>query len=92
MWEKENIKALKEAAGIAEKIDTKLKKKKKKSGPNPLSCLKKKKKPKTEISKGAKDNKSDRVKKRKKMKIATHVKEALVAEIKNKQIENSKTS
>ncbi|XP_053988703.1 rRNA-processing protein UTP23 homolog [Hylaeus anthracinus] len=82
-WETENIKTLKEAAGLTEKSELKLKKKRKKSGPNPLSCLKKKKKPQTEISNNTTGKKSGKVKKRKKMKIAAHVKEALVAEIKN---------
>lgn len=89
-WEKENIKTLKEAAGIAENTQVKLKKKKKKGGPNPLSCLKKKKKPQTGVSKNLKETKSGKVKKRKKPKIAAHVKEALVAEVKNKQLEKSK--
>lgn len=83
-WEIQNIKTLKETAGLPEKLDLKLKKKRKKKGPNPLSCLKKKKKPQTETSNNTTENKTGRVKKRKKIKIATHVKETLVAEIKNK--------
>ncbi|CAK9830915.1 rRNA-processing protein UTP23 homolog [Anthophora retusa] len=91
-WEKENIKTLKEAAGIVESTKLKLKKRRKKGGPNPLSCLKKKKKPQTEVSKITKENKSGRIKKRKKMKIATHIKEALVTEVMKKQLEKTKTS
>ncbi|XP_076244636.1 rRNA-processing protein UTP23 homolog [Calliopsis andreniformis] len=83
-WEKENIKTLKKAAGLAEKSELKPTKKRKKGGPNPLSCLKKKKKPQTETSKNTIEKKSGRVKKRKKIKIAAHVKEALMAEIKDK--------
>lgn len=82
-WEKENIKTLKRVAGIKEDIEEKPKKKRKKGGPNPLSCLKKKKKPQVQpIS--AVSQKSGKVKKRKKMKIASHIKEALVTELKNK--------
>ena len=85
-WEKENMRTLKEAAGLVEQPDLKLKKKQKKKGPNPLSCLKKKKKKKqqTDISKNTAATKSGRVKKRKNMKIAAHVKDALITEIKNK--------
>jgi U3 small nucleolar RNA-associated protein 23 len=80
-WEKENVKVLRKQAGLEEK-DSKLKKKKKKGGPNPLSCLKKKKKP--EITKVNKNStKSGRVKKRK-IKIAPHIKEALLTELKSK--------
>ncbi|KAG6802397.1 rRNA-processing protein UTP23 [Apis mellifera caucasica] len=81
--EKENIKILKEAAGIIEKVEVKFRKKKKK-GPNPLSCLKKKKKTQTNILKNTNEKNSGKVKKRTKIKIAAHIKEALVAEIKNK--------
>ncbi|CAL7946149.1 unnamed protein product [Xylocopa violacea] len=90
-WEKENIKTLKQVAGIAEETQVKLKKKKK-SGPNPLSCLKKKKKRQIELPKNVKENKSGKVRKRKKMKIAAHIKEALVAEVKNKQLEKNISS
>lgn len=86
-WEKENIKTLKEAAGMIEQTEVRLKKKKRKGGPNPLSCLKKKKKPQTEAVKNITAKKSNKVQKRKKKKIAPHIKEVLVAEIKNKQIE-----
>ncbi|CAD1480366.1 unnamed protein product [Heterotrigona itama] len=90
-WEKENIKVLKEVAGITDGTEVKLKKKKKKSGPNPLSCLKKKKnKTRVEVSRNIKEKTSGTIKKRKKMKITTHIKEALIAEIKNKQLENKK--
>lgn len=83
-WEKENIKTLKRAAGIEENVEQKPKKKRKKGGPNPLSCLKKKK-PKVQITSTAMSKKSGKVKKRKKIKIATHIKEALLTELKNKK-------
>ncbi|KYN07622.1 PREDICTED: rRNA-processing protein UTP23 homolog [Cyphomyrmex costatus] len=79
-WEKENVKALRKQAGLEEK-ETKLKKKKKKGGPNPLSCLKKKKKPEAILKKNG--IKSGKVRRRK-SKIAPHIKEALLAELKNK--------
>lgn len=79
-WEKENVKVLREQVGLEQK-ETKLKKRKKK-GPNPLSCLKKKKKPETTILK-KNGTKSGKVRKRK-IKVASHVKEALLAELKNK--------
>lgn len=81
-WEKENCEALRKQAGMGEEKD-KYKKKKKKGGPNPLSCLKKKKKPET-ISK---NKKSIKIRK-KKIKIASHIKEALISELKNKQEQN----
>lgn len=81
-WQKENIKALEKQAGIMQEKDGKLKKKKKKGGPNPLSCLKKKKKPETIIS-SKNGIKSGKVRKRK-IKIAPHIKEAFVAELKKK--------
>lgn len=81
-WQKENIRALEKQAGIMQEKDSKLKKKKKKGGPNPLSCLKKKKKPETIIS-SKNDIKSGKVRKRK-IKIAPHIKEALVTELKKK--------
>lgn len=80
-WQKENIKVLEKQAGIMQEKDGKLKKKKKKGGPNPLSCLKKKKKPETILSKNG--IKSGKIRKRK-IKIASHIKEALVTELKNK--------
>ncbi|XP_031827298.1 rRNA-processing protein UTP23 homolog [Nomia melanderi] len=83
-WEKENIKTLKKVAGLEDKTEHKLRKKRKKGGPNPLSCLKKKKKPQTGISNNTTGTKSGRVRKRKKIKLASHVKEILVREIKNK--------
>ncbi|EFN83695.1 rRNA-processing protein UTP23 homolog [Harpegnathos saltator] len=83
MWEKENIKTLKKQAGIVEE-ENKRKRKKKKGGPNPLSCLKKKKKIKpTVLNKTS--TKSNKVKKRKKIKIAPHIKEALMAELRNNE-------
>lgn len=82
-WEKENVKTLKRAAGIAEETEEKPKKKRKKGGPNPLSCLKKKKK--TEVGTSKAKEKSGKVKKRRKTKLAAHVKEALIAEIANKK-------
>lgn len=80
IWQKENIKILQKQAGIMQE-DGKLKKRKKKGGPNPLSCLKKKKKPETILNKGTK---SSKVRKRK-IKIAPHIKEVLVAELTNKR-------
>lgn len=90
-WEKENIKTLKEAAGLAEISESKIKKKRKKGGPNPLSCLKKKKKPQTEISKSTTSKASGKVRKRKRTKIAAHIKEALVTEVKNKSTAKGKS-
>ncbi|KAL6442337.1 hypothetical protein ACFW04_002531 [Cataglyphis niger] len=82
MWQKENIKILQEQAGIVQEKDGKLKKRKKKGGPNPLSCLKKKKKSETIIS-SKNGTKSGKIRKRK-IKIAPYIKEALVTELKNK--------
>lgn len=79
-WEKENIKVLRKQAGLEEKV-SKLKKRRKKGGPNPLSCLKKKKKPETTLKKNS--TKSGKIRKRK-IKIAPHIKEALLTELKNK--------
>ncbi|CAL1688189.1 unnamed protein product [Lasius platythorax] len=81
-WQKENVKVLQQQAGIVQEKDGKLKKRKKKGGPNPLSCLKKKKKPETILRKNG--TKSGKVRKRK-IKIASHIKEALVTELKNKR-------
>lgn len=78
-WEKENVKILRKQAGLEEK-ESKMKKKKKKGGPNPLSCLKKKKKPETIVTKNG--TKSGKVRKRK-IKVASHIKEALLMELKN---------
>ncbi|XP_012532593.1 rRNA-processing protein UTP23 homolog [Monomorium pharaonis] len=80
IWEKENVKVLREQAGLEEK-ESKLKKKKKKGGPNPLSCLKKKKKLASTINKNG--TKSGKVRKRK-IKIAPHVKDVLLTELKSK--------
>ncbi|XP_071554114.1 rRNA-processing protein UTP23 homolog [Temnothorax nylanderi] len=79
-WEKENVKVLRKQAGLEEK-ESKMKKKRKKGGPNPLSCLKKKKKPETIILNKS-GTKSGKVRKRK-IKIASHVKEALLTELKS---------
>lgn len=82
IWEKENIKVLKQQAGIPEEKKSISKKRKRKGGPNPLSCLKKKKKSeKTVLTKS--NRKVDKVRKRKKIKIAAHVKEALLTELKS---------
>lgn len=81
IWQKENVKILQKQAGIMQEKDGKLKKRKKKGGPNPLSCLKKKKKPETILNK--KGTKSGKVRKSK-IKIAPHIKEALIAELTNK--------
>lgn len=73
-YENNKIKALKEQSGIQESLD-KPKKKKKKGGPNPLSCKRRKQKSetagrvvKTEVEKP----------KRKKIRIPQHVKEELL--------------
>ncbi|XP_017888977.1 rRNA-processing protein UTP23 homolog [Ceratina calcarata] len=89
-WERENMKVLKEAAGFTKETQVTVKKKKKKGGPNPLSCLKKKKKP--QLTKNIKEKKSGKVRKRKKIKVAAHIKEVLVAEVKNRQVEKNKIS
>lgn len=80
VWEKDNVKILRKHAGLEEK-ESKMKKKKKK-GPNPLSCLKKKKKPETISNKN--NIKSGKVRKRK-IKIASHIKETLLTELKNER-------
>lgn len=80
IWEKNNIELLRKQAGIVEEI--KLKKKRKKGGPNPLSCLKKKKKPETTVQSKS-GTKSGKFRKRKKIKIAPHIKEALITEFKS---------
>lgn len=82
-WQKENIKVLQEQVGIVQEKYDKLKKRKKMGGPNPLSCLKKKKKPEIIIS-SKNGTKSGKIRKRK-IKIAPHIKEALVTELKNKR-------
>ncbi|XP_070170282.1 rRNA-processing protein UTP23 homolog [Polyergus mexicanus] len=82
-WQKENIKVLQEQAGIIQQKDDKLKKRRKMGGPNPLSCLKKKKKPEIIIS-SKNGTKSGKIRKRK-IKIASHIKEALITELKNKR-------
>lgn len=80
--EKENIETLKKEAGLSNEPEVKHKKRKK-GGPNPLSCLKKKKKPQVTTS-ASQEKKSGKIRKRKKIKIAPHIKEALIAEISNK--------
>lgn len=82
IWEKENVETLKKEAGLVKEPEPK-KKKRKKGGPNPLSCLKKKKKPQVTTTK-SEQKKSGKVKKKKKIKIAPHVKEALIAELSKK--------
>lgn len=77
-WEKENVETLKKAAGIQQESLVKQNRKKRNSGPNPLSCLKKRVKPRTENAQSMIGKNSGKVKKRKKVKIAAHVKEALV--------------
>lgn len=81
-WEKENVKALRRQAGMVEEKEEKYKKKKKKGGPNPLSCLKKKKK--SEIITNKNNTKSGKVRK-KKIKIASHIKEALMCDARTKK-------
>ncbi|XP_033219435.1 rRNA-processing protein UTP23 homolog [Belonocnema kinseyi] len=72
----QTIKILKEKSGLAE-TEIKIKKKRKRGGPNPLSCKKKQKK-NLEIQ-SAKT--SGKVRKRKRIKLPAHVKEALKAQI-----------
>lgn len=79
MWEKENVKALRKQAGLEKEIKMK---KRKKGGPNPLSCLKKKKKSETILNKNG--TKSGKVRKRK-IKVALHIKEALLTELKSER-------
>lgn len=74
--EKELVKHLKQQNGIVEEDKFKFKKKKKK-GPNPLSCKKKKSKPQQPISKAKETTKELEKKRRKKIRVAKHVKEAL---------------
>ncbi|KAK2582628.1 hypothetical protein KPH14_004910 [Odynerus spinipes] len=81
-WEKENMQALKKEAGLLNEAEPK-RKKRKKSGPNPLSCLKKKKKPQV-ATPASEQKKSGKIRKKKKIKMASHVKEALIAELSNK--------
>jgi len=78
-WQIERIKILRKQAGIEQKEIT-LRKKKVKGGPNPLSCLKKK----TKLETNKNDTKSGKVRKRK-MKIAPHIKEALLTELKSER-------
>ncbi|XP_015610300.1 rRNA-processing protein UTP23 homolog [Cephus cinctus] len=72
--QEETLKVLKEKSGLAEESDVRSKKKRKKGGPNPLSC-KKKKKSATETATNT--NKTGKVRKRKRVKLATHIIEAL---------------
>lgn len=72
----QTIKILKEKSGLAE-TEIKTKKKRKKGGPNPLSCKKKQKK-NLEIQPA---KTSGKVRKRKRVKLPAHVKEALKAQI-----------
>ncbi|XP_043285486.1 rRNA-processing protein UTP23 homolog [Venturia canescens] len=73
--QEETIKSLKQISGLATETETKPKKKRKKGGPNPLSVKKKQKKvPEKGI---AQKKTSGKVRKRKKVKISSHVKEAL---------------
>lgn len=81
VWEMEKLNVLKKQAGI-EKKEGKKKRKNRSGNANPLSCLKKKKKAQpTEPSKTS--TKSGKIRKRK-IKIAPHIKEALMTEIRNK--------
>ncbi|XP_020286624.1 rRNA-processing protein UTP23 homolog [Pseudomyrmex gracilis] len=84
VWEKENVELLRKKAGIINENNSKLKKKKKKGGPNPLSCLKKKKKPQPPAVSSKTGIKSGKVRKKKNIKIAAHVKDALATELKSK--------
>jgi len=74
--QQETIKSLLQTSGLATEEQSKPKKKRKKGGPNPLS-VKKKKKPSAVMQKSA--NTSGRIRKRKKVKLPTHIKEVLKA-------------
>lgn len=78
--QEKTLNTLKEKFGLKSDTDLKLKKKRKKGGPNPLSCKKKKKKNVGENTglNGKNVGKSDgKVRKRKRIKLPAHVKEAL---------------
>ncbi|XP_043468836.1 rRNA-processing protein UTP23 homolog [Leptopilina heterotoma] len=71
----QTVKILKQKSGL-EETEIKLKKKRKKGGPNPLSCKKKQKK-----SVVNQPPSSGKIRKRKRIKISSHVKDALQKEI-----------
>ncbi|XP_066583485.1 rRNA-processing protein UTP23 homolog [Prorops nasuta] len=85
-WDQKNIEILKKQTGLIQSNEKTPRKKKVKGGPNPLSCLKKKKKNKPNISSQSKKLKdvSKAVKRTKKIKMAPHIREALMNEIKQK--------
>lgn len=68
------LELLKEKSGLATPVKEIRKRKKKKGGPNPLSCLKSKKKSKNTQ---AKNPTSGKIKKRKRVKLSAHVKDLL---------------
>ncbi|XP_063993233.1 rRNA-processing protein UTP23 homolog [Diachasmimorpha longicaudata] len=70
--QRETLAELKQSSGLATEEETKMKKKKRKGGPNPLSCKKKQKKTSVNNTKT-----SGKVRKRRKAKIPSHVKEML---------------
>lgn len=67
----QTVQLLKQKSGLEDK-DIKLKRKRKKGGPNPLSCKKKQKK-----SVVNQPSSSGKIRKRKRIKISSHIKEAL---------------
>lgn len=71
----EILKNLKKKSGLAVEVTTMKKNKRKKGGPNPLSC---KKKIKKQINNQSSTN-SGKIRKRKRIKIPLHVMEALEA-------------
>lgn len=84
--EAERLKVLKEKEGLTSSSTgerVRVQRPKKKGGPNPLSCMKKKVKPGAEVPRKVMKVKAGQVeKKRKRVKIPKHVKEVLKKEIK----------
>lgn len=70
------LELLKEKSGISSPVKEIRKRKKKKGGPNPLSCLKSKKKSQNTQAKN-KPESSGKIKKRKRVKVPSHVKDLL---------------
>lgn len=76
----EMLKKLKESSGIVEDVVLP-KKKRKKKGPNPLSCLKKKKTNKKQSSLRLDLKPKEKVQKRRRKKLPAHIKETLLSQI-----------
>lgn len=75
--QEKTLKSLKEKSGFQTDETLKIKKKKKRGGPNPLSCLKKKKKSKQSAKPVPTEKASGRVRKRKRVKLPSHIKQTL---------------